>query len=96
MVIDFGGGGLWHLGNVPWHFMISRPILSCSHWWEFVYRECCHDISATKQRLFIFCDEICVLIQLVLMLFVVSNHWIIIQDDVQTNWDYLGIYIDMR
>ena len=25
-------------------FVISRPILSCSHWWEFVYTECHHDV----------------------------------------------------
>ena len=24
--------------------MISRPTLSCSHWWEFLYTECCHDV----------------------------------------------------
>ena len=31
-------------GNTPWHFMISRPTLSCSDWLEFVYIECHHDI----------------------------------------------------
>ena len=24
--------------------MINRPTLNCSHWWEFVYTYCCHDI----------------------------------------------------
>ena len=24
--------------------MIIRPTLDCSHWWEFVYTECCHDV----------------------------------------------------
>ena len=25
-------------------FMTRRPTSSCSHWWEFVYTECCHDV----------------------------------------------------
>ena len=28
--------------------MISMPNLSCSHWWEFVYAECCHDLRASN------------------------------------------------
>ena len=24
-------------------FMIVGPTLECSHWWEIVYTECCHD-----------------------------------------------------
>ena len=28
--------------------MISRPTLSCCHWWEFVYTECHHENDATS------------------------------------------------
>ena len=35
---------LWeYLGTL----MISRPTLSCSHWWKFVCTECPHDIIMT-------------------------------------------------
>ena len=36
---DFGTG--WR-GTCS--FMINRPTLSCSHWLEFVYTECFHDV----------------------------------------------------
>ena len=42
-VIDLGGKGHWYLENMPYNFY-NRPTLGCSHWWEFVYTECCHDI----------------------------------------------------
>ena len=35
---DLGTGWRGAFGT----FMISRPILSCSHWLEFAYTECSH------------------------------------------------------
>ena len=45
-----GGGvhGIW--GTCLGTFMVSRPTLSCSHWWELVYTECCHGIILMCQH----------------------------------------------
>ena len=57
LVIDQGRGGggsigfeILFLGT----FVTSRPTLSCSHWWEFVQTECCHDaiLRATSYVIF--------------------------------------------
>ena len=52
LLITWGGGGLlrswdWIVKNSFGSFMISRPSLSFSHWWEFhifFTREFCHGI----------------------------------------------------
>ena len=48
-MIKMGGGGRSLYFGTRWRgafgtFVITRPTLSCSHWLDFVYTECCHDI----------------------------------------------------
>ena len=42
LVIDSGVHTIW--GTCLGTYMISRPTLGCSHWWEFVCTECHHDV----------------------------------------------------